>query len=853
MPLKVVAMTANNDPDDIASLPSHPRPEQLLEAYLLCRSKLVRANRSRSALRTHDEKRIKFIRNLQEQLNTLEASLQEEAASRIMVHQLNAKIAEIVKELETGLDETAKIVEEKGDGGLTDWVVRMARLLPIVNRLREVKASAVRMLSGAGVEHRELPVIEEAIQSLPELDIKSVPLALPPPPPPSAAAVQLEIRGTEPQTQVFGPLLLKDFGYALSPLLLHSNDLAVPAGLKTAQVYDLVPGKTLLVLESQEDTYYAAIDAAIDALNSENSLPQLKPWLNLGVLPFVVDPSLHLLRLIPFEKLERATHVLVHKDLAAGFEDVGATSLTLEMDDDLWLGFAITAEEDTEALRGLIHHPGQQRESTVRISCRGGVRMPDGQGYLATGLGLPLLAVPREIQAEAVELQLQDGSVLLYERLANDDQASTRRLWQPSSQIRRRPKLAEGYALFKAAITEDLALERSIRLTSLPQRVKFQRSQPLGFREDWGVNLGSLALPQPISQITDPSDESLRWARQRLNEGNLTVNHLFEQQMLEGLCALFQRRASIPRRDFLQLYAQLRQKPDEWPGFPDAVLRGWCEGGWLEEGIEQGSGRWRIQPVDPRLVRLDRGGVQLVGLLSARGLVGLLASAHQHGLTVQAVTPTCADMPRGWRFQGETEALAIASGLPLVEQSDWVPDPSQHLWFIEAPLSSDSPPWPSGQNSRRVSDAICGRRGSDQHWKPLEPFPERGRAPVSLKIQAETSQYGKRRWHSHDPVSDTLFSSCHRNRVALHALIVATDGLWPFGFTDSSTGQLDRLYDADAYLPLPIGRYAAITGSKMPGPTRHQPSDHTYRYHLDLALRAFQNKSSLLPLSMPPS
>ena len=848
-------MPTNNDPDDLASLPSHPGPEELLESYLLCRSKLVRANRSRSALRSHDEKRIKFIRDLQEQLNTLEASLQEEAASRIKVHQLNAKIAEIVKELEIGLDKTAAIVEEKSDGGLTDWVIRMARLLPIVNRLREVKANAARLLSGAGIEHQNLPVIEQGLESLPEPEVKSEPLAPPPPPPPLAlpVVVQLEIGDTLPGYQVYGPLLLKDLGYALGPLLLHHNDLPVPAGLTTAQVSDLLPGQTLLILESQEDTYYAAIDAAICALNAECCLPQLKPWLDRGILPFVVDPSLHLLRLIPLTQLERATHVLVHREQAAAFEDVGATSLTLELDDDLWLGFAITAEEDAEALRGLVLRPGQPRESAVRISCRGGVRMPDGQGYLATGLGLPLLAVPRELQAESVELQLHNGSVLLYERLAIDDQASPRRLWQPSNQIRRRPKLAEGNARFKATLTDDHALERSIRLTSLPQSVKFQRSQPLVFREDWGLKLGPLALSQPLSQIPEPSDECLRWARQRLNEGNLTVNHLFEQQMLEGLCALFQRRASIPRRDFFQLYAQLRQKPDEWPGFPEAVLRGWCEGGWLEEGIEQGSGRWRIQPVDPRLVRLDRGGVQLVGLLTARGLIGLLASAHQHGLTVHAVPPTCADMPRGWRFQGETEALAIASGLQLVEQSDWVPDPSQHLWFIEAPLSSDSPPWPSGQTSRRSSDSICGRRGLDQHWKPLKPFPERGRAPVSLKIQAETSQYGKRRWHSKDPVSNTLFTSCHRNRVALHALIVATDGLWPFGFTDSGAGQLDRLYDADAYLPLPIGRHAAITGSKMPGPTRHQPSDHTYRYHLDSALRAIQSKNSLLPLSMPPS
>ena len=73
-----------------------------------------------------------------------------------------------------------------------------------------------------------------------------------------------------------------------------------------------------------------------------------------------------------------------------------------------------------------------------------------------------------------------------------------------------------------------------------------------------------------------------------------------------------------------------------------------------------------------------------------------------------------------------------------------------------------------------------------------------------------------------------MFSSCHRNRVALHALVVATDGLWPFGFTNSDIGQIDRLYDCEAYLPLPLARWAALTWRTMPGPTRHQPSDHTY-------------------------
>lgn len=76
--------------------------------------------------------------------------------------------------------------------------------------------------------------------------------------------------------------------------------------------------------------------------------------------------------------------------------------------------------------------------------------------------------------------------------------------------------------------------------------------------------------------------------------------------------------------------------------------------------------------------------------------------------------------------------------------------------------------------------------------------------------------------------------------------------MWPFGFTNREAGQLDRLYDADAYLPLPIGRHAALTGSMMPGPTRHQPADHTYRYHVDLAFRSFQSRSRFLPLTSLP-
>ena len=65
-----------------------------------------------------------------------------------------------------------------------------------------------------------------------------------------------------------------------------------------------------------------------------------------------------------------------------------------------------------------------------------------------------------------------------------------------------------------------------------------------------------------------------------------------------------------------------------------------------------------------------------------------------------------------------------------------------------------------------------------------------------------------------------MFSSCHRNWAALHALAVATDGLWPFRVTSRREGQIERPYDAEAYLPLPLSRWATLTGRVMPGSTR---------------------------------
>ena len=897
---------AENDPDDLSGLPMQPNPEQLSEAYQLCRKKLARANRSRTALKGHDDFRGSLIAELRSDLERLEAGFRDEACERAALHALNERVLEIVQSLEGPLEEAAAIVEERDRGGLSGWVVRFARLLPVVLRLRQAKAVARRLLG-----REELPLLLSSEESLDPLQghkrqmeltpkpeqvlqtealqlealqpeatqpdpIEAVPTAPPiqavqlvllpqpsPPPqltplpappssPPSSPAAappaSSDAASDARRRKSYGPLLLQFTGGSFGVLLLASDNQPPPEGLIPQQVSPLLPGHTVLVPRDHDDPEIAAIDTGFLAIEEEQALvPELQPWLDRGLLPFAFDPLLRLPRLVHNASLGSISHVLVREAQASVFqEQIGGTSF--DVDSDIWLGFQLDSEEAEQFWRGLDQAPGRSRDQAPRLGTRGGVGMVDRGGFLATGLGMPLLTAPLACDVARVQLQLADGLVLDYSRSHQYEDSADRQIWQPFPVDRRRVALAAGPARFTGWMADGSSLQRTIQLTALPERVRFQRVNPIAYREDWGLPLGPLELPETSWATTTPSPASQQWARQRLNQGDANVNALFEQQMLEGLSALFQRRASLQRREFLRLYAQLRNKPDEWPGFPDAVLRGWCEGGWLEEGVERRSGRWRLQPVDPRLVRLRGGGLQLVGLLSARRLIGVLAAARELGVNIRSVSPSCADMPRGWRFHGAVEALASSCGLPVVETTDWVPEPSAHDWIIEAPLSGDSPPWPTGLQSKHSNEAVCGKRG-EHHYKSAQPLPAGHRASIHLKIEAETSTYGRRRWHSHDHALDTVFTSCHRNRVALHALVVATDGLWPFGFTDSDVGQIDRLYDCEVYLPLPLARWAALTGRTMPGPTRHQPSDHTYRYHVASALHSHQLRSRFLPLT----
>jgi hypothetical protein len=112
------------------------------------------------------------------------------------------------------------------------------------------------------------------------------------------------------------------------------------------------------------------------------------------------------------------------------------------------------------------------------------------------------------------------------------------------------------------------------------------------------------------------------------------------------------------------------------------------------------------------------------------------------------------------------------------------------------------------------------------------------------------NRYRRYRWHSRSPVDGRVFTSCHRNRAALDQLVEATDGVWPFAKPDRFKPVLERCCDADAYLPLPLGRWAALCGDTMPGSTLpHQRSKHTCRYCFDHASFHLMQQHKSLPLT----
>lgn len=651
----------------------------------------------------------------------------------------------------------------------------------------------------------------------------------------------LERDKSAPGSSSLGPLLLRNHGQALGVLLLADGHppTDIAAFIREPGRPWGVPVADLLLPLDPDDPVYAAYDAGSMAIDRKASpIRSLQPLLQRGLLLFRRDQELDALRIVLGEPSGPISHALVCDVHAASFQDEFGGEL-LPSDEEDWQCFRNFTASRNQLRRFPSSLVSLRRSETPTLIPVGGERL--GRSFLATGLGLPDVNVRGPLIPRALLLLTPDNRSIDYvpapleaEPTAGNAEGEHHPFrWTPRPGGRHTQAFKTGEARLVAFFDDNPTLEQRLQLDRLPPRPSFQRGDPLHRREDWGQPMGPTWLEErPAEQEPqEPSETGINQARALLNVGQGNSNPKTEEQMLEALCAIFQRRSQIRDHEFLELFRRLGSMSTRRPYFERDVLRAWVEGGWLDQGLVLRRGLWRLQPVQPRLVIVHEGLLQLVGLLPAIGLVQVLAQAFDLGLEVDPVPPACPLLPRGWRFRGEAwAALAAITGLPLVNRDAWVPDPRLISWQVE-PSECDHTDW-SGSPLHLISrTGIVGVRNGE-HRDPGDALPKGWMADDSLSIIQEQGLNGRYRWH-HDDKDHERFSSCHRNRVALHALNDITDGFWPFG-ANGAKQTIVRIYDADAYLPLPIGRWSALMGVMMPGPDL--PDDLrklTYRYPLD--------------------
>jgi len=660
------------------------------------------------------------------------------------------------------------------------------------------------------------------------------------------------------QAPCFGPLILCSDGDVLGVLLLADG---IPQSERDG--WHEEPGwewceklnEQPLLIPNDSDPQYAASEGGSLAIDREKSpITRLHPRINRGLLPFGLDPDLRCPRLLLSPSAEqRSSHVVLFEENCEAFLNKfgGIKVDNFDLEEEGWVcikDFEATARQlKTFATSGA---SSDDKDPPPKLILRKGLRVQGG--FLARGLGLPSMRVQFRQPAQAVRLFApQEESSIAYIRDQDNPEIE---IWNPPDDSRKKTAFQPGAARFVASFADVSERESTFQLKHIPSYVQLKRSQPIAYREDWGCKLGPTNLEMSKPGDFDLGHASTDKAKQLLINGNSTVNPRFEQQILDALCTVFQRRPRIKRQEFHQFYRQLGVMSSPWPLFYEGLLRAWCEGGWLEEGLGQ-NGQWDLQPIDPRLVQTSPMGAQVVGLLSVAGLQKLLAFAMELEMDVKPVAPACAWLPRGWRFCGEICLLAEFSGLPLVVQEDWVEWPRDldgtPPWMV-VPRTCDGPDWPrSARDTYLHEEQLCGARKQshlDYSQPPGQRFQYDDKASPSQAVIRRERGFGQTRWHSPDD-GHGPFVSCHRNRAALHCIHGATNGLWPFGFRDRQSPLIERFYDADAYLPLPIGRFAALKGQQLPGPTLpSRREQHTYSYWLDQDTSATIRGEAEIPL-----
>ena len=646
---------------------------------------------------------------------------------------------------------------------------------------------------------------------------------------------------TRTTKDVFGSLLLRSIpgeGYGLLVLEGAIEDplLSVVDGT----TFNAAGWSVLLDMQAADENW-AAYDVGSRVLDRDGLiLQEASRLIEDGLLIFSRDPRDGMPRLLLDVYAAEASHVLVDKKKADDFLDAFGGS------DEGYIEEGWTCIRDFDAqpadLVAFRHGDAIGIDRGPALVTTQGIQHHGG--WLPTQLGLPCIRVRGSAAPDRIDLIDQDENQVIYKRsrlIGEED------LWKPLQDRSPISRLLDGPARVEATFPgNDQLIRRRLTIRSLSGRAKFVRKHPLVIREDWGRQLGPLICE--AKQPFTAADEAIRKAEILFGQGD-RANPSLEREMLDALSARFEKRSWISRHEFYGLYRCLDPntgRGKEYPLLMEGLLRAWCECGWLEEGLEDKRFLWRIQPVDPRLVCRPDGNARLTGLTSSSDLLNILSWSIELGENPpRAIKPANPRMPRGWEFSGDLEALSLKTGLALVQEEDWVSNVTLAPWKVE-PLDCDGPEWADSPHDPRTErKQICGYRRRAHIFRNVAP---EHRPNSDTMIVCEKQGFSRRRWRTEGRPS---FVSSIRNRVCLAAAAEAGNGYWPFGYVQDRMTQrlfnIERLFDCDAYLPLPIGRVAALYGNEMPGPKLIDPPRHTHRYVFDLTtIETFQGHN-LLP------
>lgn len=648
-----------------------------------------------------------------------------------------------------------------------------------------------------------------------------------------------------------GPMILRkmdDGGFA--PIILphrdieHTSlDLSIGDGASCG-----LDGREILIDTYQSIPFWAGLSAARYLLDEclEN-LQFISKELENGALLFVPDSLDGLPRLVLGEIKGSVSHlVMAVGDANEVIQRFGGRLCRFWVD-----GYFVIEglNADVSALRQFLGKNICNPSQNNRLYPIGGIALHGG--YLGRLIGFPDIRVYSPDCPTSVHACFGEDEIVKFNRIEDNLEESSQ--WRISPD--QRPRLSQQLRSLQETITvqaefEDVeTLTREIRLCEQVNRPVFLARDEQFHREDWNRRLGPMYLPSNPPGVPS-KDAMIKATRYFCNEDR--VRPRFERELFDGLCALFERSVSIRISQFRAMYRRLEPLREAWPKLYDSFLRAWCEGGWLEAGLERGRHVWRLRPINVRLVLCAERKARLIGLTNTQDLIRILALSIDLDISVHPIPPVNPLLPRGWEFRGDIEALAASTGLELQCLDDWVETPFSCAWYVE-PTDADGPEWPNTgkQINKKKRFIVNQRRG--YHSKEYYDRICHDNLPSSeISIIEEEGPCGLRRWRS-SQTSDA-FISCHRERVILAALTDETNGLWPFGFPNKEVSFIERLMDVDVHLPLPLGRYSACVGPILPGPTLLTIEKHTYRYHFDEeTARNLRNPEylTLTPLSDP--